>query len=164
MNITFVGPKIQDLGGFTPNAHQKQIRTTILSTLSQLILDKTNVVLLTGLSLGIEWWAADSARSLKIPYKVYLPFDNVDSKWPHPTRMVFKGLCGVAHEIVSVDTGEFSVQKLHKREQFVIDLSDRIYSFYPGPNPISAYANKKGKELINLLGEETEDDGFYITI
>jgi uncharacterized phage-like protein YoqJ len=156
MKIVFVGHKIQDLGGFTENAIQKEIKSTIENVLKA---DKSHIVL-TSMSLGIEMWAAKLAFTNKVPYHVYVPFKDYHSKWPFATRKEYSELLKHAGKRIVLDDGAFDVKKLLAKEVAMLEEADIIYSFYKEETKLLNKFSKKVKCILPL----GEKDDWFISI
>lgn len=160
--ITFFGAKMQDLGGFTETPIQKQIKENIKQALAKVIAEQEGSMpcVLTGLNIGMETWAAEAAMSLKVPYHVYIPFDNPHQKWPKRVQMQYLYLLKQAAKKVQLDTGEFDIKKLHAKEIKLIDEADIICTAYNMVPGIMKYIERSGKTVIDIMPkEETNDDG-----
>lgn len=160
MNISFFGPRIQDMGGFQGNAFQESVRKSIQDTLTDCLSKKQKPILLTGLSIGIDQWAAGTALDLKIPYVVYVPFDSPESKWPKLSQKVYTHLLKNAQSKIIVGTGEYSLDKIRSREQRTVDDSDIVYDLFPCGQSIIKYAKRLDKTVINILPSPENDDHF----
>lgn len=160
MNISFFGHRIQDMGGFNGNDLQTSIRTKIQDIFLEYITQKKSVTLLTGLNIGIDQWAAGTALDLKIPYIVYIPFDNMESKWPFSSKKVYTHLLKNAQKKVILDKGAYSLDKIVNRERKIIDESDMIYSFFATRPPFFRYAAEANKIITDILPVGASDDHF----
>ena len=152
--ITFFGAKPTDLGGWTETPLQKQIKQNIMNQLMQLVQAKEQVVVLTGLNIGIETWAAEAANHLKVPYHVYIPFDEPHQKWPKRVQMQYLYLLKQASKKHQLDTGEFDVKKLHAKEVKLIDEADIICTAYNMNPGIMKYIERSGKTIIDIMPKE----------
>jgi len=160
MNVSFFGHRIQDMGGFQGNTFQEGVRKQIQQTLINHFNRKEKIVLLTGLNLGIEQWAAGTALDLKVPYIVYIPFDNPESKWPKMSQKVYGHLLKNAQSKIIVDTGNYSIDKIRMRESRIIEDSDIVYDLFSCDQPILKFARRLDKKIINILPSEENDDYF----
>lgn len=157
MKIAFLGHRIQDLGGFTENTLQKEIKGIIRSSL---MAHSKPVIVLTSLAVGIEMWAGQAAYDLKIPFHVYLPFKDYHSKWPYTTRKEYSELLRHASKRVVLDDGAYDVKKLIAKDVAILEEADQVFSFYKDNTKlISKYEDKIVKAL-----PTGDKDGWFITI
>jgi uncharacterized phage-like protein YoqJ len=155
MKIAFFGHKPQDMGGFDGNELQSAIKTSI----SDILLKDKSVTVVTGLHIGIEMWAAGIAAAHKIPYEVYIPFQDPHQKWPFPVRKTYTSLLKTANKKIVMDEGGYDIKKLIAKELKIIEEADIIYSFFKEEPAILKKAMKQGKKVINMFPKE-EDDFF----
>lgn len=136
------------------------INTTVAS-------NKTAVIL-TGLNLGIETWAAQAAVSNGNKYHVYVPFKDPEKRWPQSSQNIYTDLLKAAKSITVLDNGEFAATKLAKKEEKMIEDADIIYSLYPDNfNKLAKTALENNKKVVLLLDQNkavATENGFYIEI
>lgn len=161
MKITFLGHRLQDLGGFEDNPLHQSIKNKIKEIID--LHSKDKIIILTGLNIGIEMWAAEIARECEVPYHVYVPFADPHSKWPFPSRKTYSDLLKHAKKRITLDDGPFEYKKMIAKELKMIEDSDNIYSFFKESVPIMRKAQKLGKNVIASL-PVGEDDDFFISI
>lgn len=157
-NILLIGPRVQDLGGFKENKLQKYIKKEIKSILEE--AKENDYHLLTSLQLGIETWAAEQAFALRVPYTVFIPFKNIQSKWPTHSRKTYENLLSYASEKIVLDNGGFSPKKMSVKDEAMINKADLIYNFFPDTDWNLSRAEKANKEIIHSLPDPKKDDYF----
>jgi uncharacterized phage-like protein YoqJ len=162
VKITFLGARVQDLGGFQGNELQDNIRKNISQAIENLMKEGKNPIILTRLQLGIETWAANAAYNLGVNCHVYVPFDNPYSKWPKRSQMDYLYLLKKATKKIVVNTGDFEVRKMHDAEVKMIEDADLIFTFFVNPLPIMKFVERSGKPVTDLMPKGEQDD-FYIT-
>jgi uncharacterized phage-like protein YoqJ len=158
-HFTFIGNRIQDLGGFTANALQTSIKEVIHETVRK----HKDEVLLTSLALGVETFAAESCRDLKVSYKVVVPFKGYPDKWIKSARVSYATLLRGATASETLSQKGYSPDQLKTKDIHLIDSSDTVYTFY---NPVPGYVMRffqNGKNLIDLMPDGPNDD-FFIKI
>ncbi len=158
MKILFLGARVQDLGGFQGNELQHNIKANIVKTIEDHQKAGDKITVLTGLSLGIETWAAVAANDNDAEFHVYIPFDDPQNKWPKKSQMEYLYLLKKATKKTIVDTGPFEAKKLFEKEIRMITDADKIYTFFPTPHPSEKLLIKLKKEGIDLMPKGEQDD------
>ena len=159
--ITFIGHRVQDMGGFSGNVLQDSINETIHDTLKTVKEVKDNKLhLLTGFNLGIEMWAAEHAYNLNINMHAYIPFDKPHMKWPPASQRQYNAYLKAARKKIKIDSGPFSYEKMHKKEIQMIEDADVVYTFFAQNMPIHKYLTRLEKPVINLMPYGEKDDYF----
>lgn len=159
MKILFIGPKIQDLGGFDGSPIQDGIKKAIRNKLQELSGTK-DLHVLSSLNLGIETWAAEIADELKVNTHVYIPFDSPHSKWPQSSKKNYLYLLKKARKRIVISEEPYTAKAFHECKNRMIEDADIIYHFFPMDDYNLKVAAKLEKECVYL--ETEEDDDFYI--
>jgi len=154
VKIAFLGHRVQDLGGFDGNQLQDEIKQII----SDKIKESGVSAVLTSGSVGIEMWAADAAIDAKVPYHLYVPFANPESKWPASTKKKYKLIANKASKTVVLDNGEYDAKKLATKDLAILEEADIIYSFYKDHPRIFEKFSKKIVDSFPNGGS----DGYFI--
>ena len=157
MKIVFLGHRPQDMGGFEGNSLQSGIKTAIDQTIRS--IDKP--ILLTSITLGVEMWAAEIAEAAKVPYHVYIPFNNYHARWPFKVRKLYSELLKNAAKRITIADGDYEAKKLAAKDLKLIEDADVIYSCFKEEPAIIKKAIKNGKTVINIFPKD--DDDFFIT-
>ncbi len=157
MKITFIGPRLQDLGGFAENPLHMSLKSKIASILD----DHKQDILITSASIGIEYWSAKIALEKKIKYEIYVPFKKFDEKWPKNVRLEYNFLLKKAQKKVSLSDSFFDYKLLMQKDIRLINDADVVYSAY---NILPALLKKflPGKNVIDICPGGEQDD-FYTT-
>lgn len=148
--ITFLGPRLQEggpIGGYTD---APPIQVEIKAYLKKILTETPNVVVFSSLSPGIEWWAVEQARVLKIPYTIVIPFDDYESKWPQKVQKSFNVLCDGALSVEQIGDGPFSVDKMRAKDKKLL-TADIIHSFYQDNTKEIDAAIQAGKTVIRYF-------------
>jgi len=160
--ISFHSLRIQDLGGFENKILQQELQNVVSKTLLDLKSKYKTLTLLTGLNLGIETWSAENALLLKIPYIVYVPFDNPSNKWPKFSQDKYNRLITQAQQVKICDTGSFSIQKMRNKEEQIIKDSTILCLCYPRVTIDCKRLNKfkNEKRILDIWPLNTKDEYF----
>lgn len=153
--IIFIGPSPKDMGGFIKNDYQNNLVNLIYNKIKE---SKGNVAVITDLSLGINTWAAEAAKSLKVPYIVYKYCKDISSRWPQESKEIYKGLLDEASSVVVVHDKEWDIEMFKKTKDQMLQDANIVYHSYPNGDFSVNKAEKLGKEIKKLLPSEEQDD------
>ena len=83
-----------------------------------------------------------------------MPFIGQESKWPEHSKTRYNTLLTECRVVVCSEGG-YAAWKLHKRNEMMVDASDKLVAYYNGSGTGGTascvkYANKVGKPIINL--------------
>lgn len=155
--ITFIGNRIQDLGGFKKNRLQENIYKNI----EEKLLANKDVLLITSLSLGIEFWAGEIAKKHGIPYKVVVPFKSFEAKWSQYDRIKYGQLLTAAKQKKILDDGFYAYAKLKAKDVFLLEESDEVCLFFNNiPSYITKCITQNNKKAFDLMPSGDQDDVF----
>lgn len=134
MQLGITGHRPQKLGkGFNDHKFHRQIKKKILLKMQELPVE----VVITGMALGVDQWAAEAAIKCGIPFVAAVPFKNQDFKWSSKFRQHYAWLLSKAVRTVLVDREEgyiceyappdvYSSSKMMTRNRWIIDqLTDQ---------------------------------------
>lgn len=158
MKIGILSARMQELGGFDNESLHNSIKEQLSSTINSLKTEHGKIIILTGLNLGPETWAAEIAMQFNVPYHVYIPFDKPYKKWSRQCVNDYLFLLQRASNKIVLDNGEFSVEKLRKKESQIITDSDHLMMVFPTFGFLHKSAQKQNKPITNILSA-VEDDG-----
>jgi len=108
---------------------------------------------LTGMALGYDQIIAAICIKLNIPFVAVCPFKGQESRWNNDSQRLYNYLLSKACEVIIVSEGSFSVEKMHLRDQYLVDHSKTLMACYDGvPNGGThhtvQYAQSKNKDII----------------
>lgn len=159
MKISFTGHRPNKLGGYKlPNPTYISICKRIESALLELKPD----VVISGMALGIDQWAANIAIKLNIPFIAAIPFVGQEAIWPLESKRIYKILLGRAQSQHIVSEGGYSAQKLQIRNEWMVDQltepDDTVMAIWDGTRGGTgncvAYAEKVGKKIYRINPKE----------
>jgi len=171
MIICGTGHRPAKLGGYTQDVFDKLVALAewyILNQLDNLDSPHTNEYI-SGMALGWDMALAQACVNLNVKWTAAIPFVGQESRWPKSSQDAYNGLLVGAMKIHIVSPGEYAAWKMHKRNEWMIDHSDRVVALYDG-DPIGGtaaclhYAESQGKTVDNLWDKwmemNDEDNGF----
>lgn len=154
MRIAATGHRPNKLGGYHNTEADNRLRLT-----AHRYLSKTQpAVVITGMALGWDQRVAEAALLAGIPFVAAVPFAGQESKWPPRAQRVYRELLSQAHGVVIVSPGGYDPAKMHKRNEWMVDHSDRIVALWDGGETGGTaacvrYAQSKQKPIDNLWNE-----------
>ncbi len=104
----------------------------VCSEVEKFLLEENPDKVITGGSIGFDQWCSFICYKLHIPYIFAVPFIGQETKWPAKSQKIYKRLLDKAEEVVIVSEGEYAPAKLHKRNEFIVDYSDKMLFCYDG--------------------------------
>lgn len=129
MIVAFTGHRPDKLGGYIlPNPTYNYVCQEIEKNLKLLKIEKT----ISGMALGADQWGAFISHRLGIPFIAAIPFEGQEKKWPSKSQKLYHKLISLAAEVVIVSPGGYAIEKMQIRNQFMVDLCDKLLAIYNG--------------------------------
>lgn len=152
MIVTICGHRPPKVGGYTiPNP----VYDSIVEKLDRRLMLANPDMVFTGMSLGVEQWAADLCILNDIPFTACIPFHGYDGRWPHSSRVQYNRLLKKAANVVVVtDTNEYSPKHLTSRNRYMATRSDEVWAVWNGSSGGTdnvLQAAKKIKRVIRVI-------------
>src|SRR5687768_12652084 len=66
------------------------------------------ILMITGMSLGVDLIWANLAINKKIPFSAYVPFRGQECKWPEQSQKLYQKILGYAESVVYVCDGGYA--------------------------------------------------------
>lgn len=111
-------------------------------------------MLLTGMALGVDQWAAEACIDLCIPYTAVIPFEGQELAWPLASQGHYRTLVAKAAERIVVCEGEFKPWKMQRRNEWVVDRCALLLAVWDGSQGGTgncvAYAESVQREIRRL--------------
>lgn len=124
----------------------------VKSKFEELFLQYNPDVIISGMALGIDVLAVASAIKLNIPFVAAVPFKGQESVWLKSAQEHYHNLLRQAKEVVYVSEPPFSVDKLKKRNKYIVDNSDMMIAMQAnnssGTQHTIEYADSKCKTIL----------------
>lgn len=117
-------------------------------------------LVLTGLALGFDQAVAEACIFLDIPYWAAVPFAGQERKWSVRSQLRYRMYVSRSAETFVVSDGGYAPWKMHARNEWMVDRSDRLLALFDGGESggtfrCAEYARKKGKPVDNCWKEWT---------
>ncbi|NMW01910.1 DUF1273 family protein [Bacillus safensis] len=147
--VCFTGHRPQKLGGYDmKNPTMLKLKEKLLEVIEILIEENECERFITGGALGADTAAFWCVHIMKKKYPhikniVAVPFENQDKKWSAEQQAWYRKMLDKADEVINVDeiekykdntvpNGEYSVAKLSRRNEYMVDHSKDIVAIYDG--------------------------------
>lgn len=149
MVVAFTGHRPSKLGGYDYNS---PINLNIREYISNIIQEVKASKVISGMALGVDQFAADSAQDLGIPWVAAIPFKGQETAWPASSQKLYHDLLETAEEKVIVCEGKYAPHKMQIRNEWMVDRADIVVAIWDGSKGGTAncvaYAKSKNKRLI----------------
>jgi uncharacterized phage-like protein YoqJ len=113
---------------------------------------------ISGMAIGFDQMFAVICIRLGIPFIAAVPFVGQENTWPDNIKIQYDKILTKAKEVVIVSPGEFSKEKFHIRNEWIVDHSDKILAYYDGSPSGTGhcykYASKMNKEIFRINPKE----------
>jgi uncharacterized phage-like protein YoqJ len=150
MIVAVTGHRPPKLGGYwVPNPIYNAVKAGLLRKFREL----QPTVVLTGMALGTDQWAAEVCRDNAIPYDAIVPFHGFESQWPDASKAQYhRLLAGARTTHVVTDTSTYSGGLLQRRNQWLVDHSVVLVGVWNGSSGGTSncitYARGRGKNIV----------------
>lgn len=151
MKVAFTGHRPNKLGGYKePNPMRDWLALRIRQELSRLSPE----LVISGMALGVDQWAAQVAVELGIPFIAAVPFEGQESMWPEASQQVYWRLLEFAKEVVFVGNRGYSPQKMQQRNEYMVDRCDVLLAVWDGTpggtGNCVKYAKRHNKRMVHI--------------
>ena len=111
--------------------------------------------IISGMAQGWDLALVRAALALGIPFVAAVPFEGQETKWPREHQEAFRNFLERAMRVEIVCPGPYANWKFLKRDEWMVDNSNRLLSLYDGsPKGGTAhtynYAESKGMPISNV--------------
>lgn len=127
--IAFAGHRPDKLGGWNP-AHPVVARVRKAIRLALVRLRPRMVI--SGMALGVDQWAATECVALELPFTAALPCDDMDMAWPTRSRAGFRTLLASAAAVHVVSPGSYKPWKMQRRNEWMVDHCGLLVTVHDG--------------------------------
>ncbi len=130
MKIVITGHRPQSLGGFKAYTLHSRIK----KVMKDYIVENKPEVVITGMALGVDQWAAQICEKAKIPFIAAVPFKQQSVRWPQNSVSEYNRLLKKAENIIYVDReigyvkGQpdiYKKDKLFNRNKWMVDQMEQ---------------------------------------
>lgn len=117
--------------GHRPNKvseYEQVVRVHMLA--SMLVMEPKEVI--SGMAVGIDTWAAESALQLGIPLVAAIPFKGQESIWPAEAQRKYRAILEQAVQVCVVCSGGYHPSKMSARNSWMVDNCDLLLGYWNG--------------------------------
>lgn len=129
----------------------------VLTKFAKSKIPKETTKIISGMAIGWDTAIALAAIGSKIPLVAAIPFENQPIKWPKVDQDNWRFIVDNATEVVIISEGDYKPWFLQKRNEWMVDHSDRILALWDGSSGGTSncfkYAVKKQVPIINVWKE-----------
>ena len=162
MILGITGHRPQKIGGYGENP----LRAKVRDAMRQFFVRTKPSLILSGMALGVDQWACELALSLHIPYSAYVPFAGQEELWPRDQRAFYNVLLRNAKETIFVSNPGYSVWKMQKRNERIVDDCSHLLAVFDNSDGGTAncvsYAERVHRDITIIdpreLGVEKRHD------
>ncbi|MDH3704675.1 MAG: SLOG family protein [Acidimicrobiia bacterium] len=97
--VVVLGHRPPDIGGYESNPTADAIRQRLHDVIAAKSELHDDLVVLSGLRLGVEQLGAEAALAAGVPLVAVLPYPDPERVWPAAAQDRFRALCEAAHEV-----------------------------------------------------------------
>jgi len=145
------GHRPDKLGGYSLEATRKLVG--IAEDLLVGLMPTEGGKAISGMALGWDQAFAYTAVELGYYTIAAVPFVGQERRWPKDSRDAYQRLLDRVDEVVIVSPGEYAGWKFQRRNEWIVDRSDKIAAMWDGTSGGTAnclmYAASKGLTVDN---------------
>lgn len=149
------GHRPNKLGGYGDD-----VQNALISLAFNFLTTNTPDKIISGMALGWDLAWAHAGILKGIPVVAAIPFLGQECKWPKYSQDYYNTLLDKCCEIVEVSPPGYAIWKMFKRNEYMVDNSDKVIALWDGSKggtySCVKYAEKVSKEIINLWEEYDE--------
>lgn len=149
--LFITGHRPDEVGGYNPNPLQDWIKESLKVAFDTIKPE----LIITGMALGVDQWAAEVALQCGIPFVAAVPFIGQEHIWRLDCREHYHRLLSQAKETVIVCPGAYEPWKMQKRNEYMVDRGEVGVAVWNGNSEGGTancvkYALKKSKPIIQI--------------
>lgn len=129
MIIAGTGHRPPKLGGY---CNRKQVEEFAIKFMLDQGLHHTPTEIISGGALGWDQAIAYAAMVCGIPYKMYIPFEGFNNKWPDESIDYFERLIDYAQEVKYICEPGYASYKLQIRNEAMVTDCNILVALYDG--------------------------------
>jgi uncharacterized phage-like protein YoqJ len=123
--VAFTGHRPHKLCGRRVEHYvRERIREELLSLRPRLVI--------SGMALGVDQWAAQIALEMQLPLLAAVPFLGQDAKWTKRQQAHYRRLLDKAAEVVIVSSGGYTKRKMDRRNEYMVHRCDVLIAVWNG--------------------------------
>jgi len=161
-SLAAFGVQPPEIGGYEDNPTSDDVRRRLVEVFAAKREMNRDLMILTGLRLGVETLAGQAAIEAGVPYTAVLPFPDPDAKWPEASRRRFAELRDSARFVVLLDSSVPSTPReagkaLSRRNAWMARVADEAVVVWDHGDPWLV-------RLASELEREMPDDVWHLDI
>ncbi len=145
MILGITGHRPPKVGGYKEDS---DMTYSIKAALYTAIREHSPTMLITGMALGVDMWAAEMAIELNIPFIAALPFVHHDQMWPEVAQQRCRHILEKAYSIYTISLGAYTPWKMQIRNEWIVLNSEKLIAVWDGSDGGTAncvrFAEKHG--------------------
>lgn len=142
--LGITGHRPAKLGGHRPNPIAEGVKKRLREEIEKAAPD----LILSGMAIGVDQWAAQIACELGIAWYACVPYSNQDEFWRPDMQRVYRTLLKQASMVVIVSSGTYSAAKMYARNAYMVDNSHSMLAVWDGERKGGTYQTLKYAESV----------------
>lgn len=130
--VAVTGHRPNKLGGYKPNPVQDRVRASIRKCILAYKEAYPDLVMITGMALGVDQWVAEICIDLGVPFWAAIPFAGQELAWPKPSQDHYRKLLAKAAEVTVVCEGGYELYKMQVRNEWMVDRCRELMAVWDG--------------------------------
>ena len=154
--LVVAGHRPPELGGYDANPVADRVKSELAALLAAERQLHPDVVVLTGLGLGVEQLAAEAAAAAGVPYVAVLAYPEQEAPWPAEAQRRYAGLLAGAEGRILLqrrrpENRQQAGAALRRRDAWLARHADEAVVVWDGDEPV---VGRLVRSLQDALGEE----------
>lgn len=149
--LAFTGHRPNALGGYNENHPINRWVKSELDVWISHFMSEGFETFISGGALGVDQWAAEIVIRHGGRLIVARPFPSQAKRWPKASQDRYEKILSHAAEVVDVSDDPYSPEKMHLRNQWMVDHSHALLAVFNGTPGGTAncirYAKSKGRQI-----------------
>ena len=113
-----------------PGSYSDRTNRALLNTADFILAQYKPTKVISGMALGWDMAVAQSAINRGIGLIAAVPFRSQFSKWPKTSQDKYQKLITLADRIEIISLGNYSLQAMQLRNQWIVDRCDRLIALW----------------------------------
>ena len=128
--VGITGHRPGPLGGYR---YPNPIQLAVVKAIEDALLELKPSILITGMALGTDQWAAEVCIHHNIPFAAFVPYPDYGDNWPPHAQAHYQWLLSKANQRINVDERPgYDPRKLHGRNAWIVEKCELLLAVYNG--------------------------------
>lgn len=158
--IAVSGHRPNKLGGYD---RENPTRDLIVQKLEEVLLGlhekaPEGIIVVTGMSMGVDLWTCRVCHTHNIPYVAAVPFEGQEVKWSQAVQEEYRQAIGFASLVKFVSDPGYEARKMLIRNEWMVEKATQVLVVWTGERSGTGHtaftAHKVGKPLIRMKPED----------